>query len=76
MEERELLNKLWENIKDKRLLLRMKQQEVSEKIGATRQYYNSLESSQKNIRLSTFVKIANALNVTPSELLKDIENGN
>lgn len=52
------------------------QEELAEKVGITPQYLSRIENGgySKNVSLSTLMKIAGALDVTMSQLMKGVEN--
>ena len=47
----------------------LSQNDLSEKIGITEKYYNTIEKGKKWGSFATLVKLATALNVEPYELL-------
>lgn len=47
---------------------------ISNEIGLSKSIWFEVEKGRKDVQFSTFWRIAEALNITPSELLKLIEN--
>ncbi len=62
--------KLGNNIKRVRLEKGMSQGDICRKLGVDRSYISNVESGKKNPTLSTITKLAKALGVSISELLK------
>ncbi len=62
--------KLGENIKKLRLAKGLTQGDLCRKLEVDRAYMSNIESGKKNPTLSTLEKIANALGISSSELLK------
>ena len=48
--------------------------QISNEIGLSKSIWSDLEKGQKDIQLSTFWRIAEGLDIKPSELLKLVEN--
>lgn len=59
-----------------RKIRNLTQEELAEKVGITPQYLSRIENGgySKNVSLSTLMKIAGALDVTMSQLMKGVEN--
>lgn len=51
-------------LRDRRKELNMTQQELAEKTGTTRSYIARLEQGKTDMQLSSFLRIAEALNIT------------
>ena len=62
--------KLGMNIKRIRLSKKMSQGDICRELGIDRSYMSNIESGNKNPTLSTLEKIAQALGVSSSKLLK------
>ena len=62
--------KLGDNIKKIRTQKKMSQGDICRKLGMDRSYMSAVESGKKNITLAILERLANALGVSPSELLK------
>lgn len=63
-EEFEAKSKVWyfaSILRDERKRQHLTQQELGDRIGKKREYISSLEKGQKDMQLSTFMLIANAL---------------
>lgn len=58
-------NKLYE-IRNRKLMSRM---EVAEKSGLSDRAYADIERGNVNMRIETLLKICNALNITPNDIL-------
>ncbi len=62
--------KLGVNIKRIRTKKKMSQGDICRKLDMDRSYMSAIESGKKNITLAVLEKLANALNVSVSDLLK------
>ena len=62
---------LSENIKKYRLSSNISQEELAYRCGLHRTYISDVERGTRNISVDNIEKIAVALNVTPSDLLKE-----
>ncbi len=62
--------KLGENLRKLRLRKEMSQVHLATALGVDRAYISNIENGRMNPTLSTLEKIANALGVSSSELLK------
>ena len=62
--------KLGENLKRLRLKKKLSQGDLSKSLGVDRAYISNIENGRMNPTLSTLEKIANALGISSSELLK------
>ena len=62
--------KLGANIKKIRIKKKMSQGDICRKLDMDRSYMSAVESGKKNITLAILERLANALGVSPSELLK------
>ncbi|MEK7479003.1 MAG: helix-turn-helix transcriptional regulator [Patescibacteria group bacterium] len=62
--------KLGANIKKIRTRKKMSQGDICRKLGMDRSYMSAVESGKKNITLAVLERLANALGVRVSELLK------
>ena len=70
MEDREILKKFGQRIREIRKGKNISQEELSFKADLHRTYIGMIERAEKNITLINIEKIANALDVNISELLK------
>lgn len=61
------------NLKNYRQSMGISQEALAEKASLHRTYIGSAERGERNISLENIVKIANALNISPSKLLQGIE---
>lgn len=59
-----------ENLKRIRLLTGMSQEQLAERAGLDRTYVSSVERGKRNISLNNIFKLADALDVTPGELMQ------
>ncbi|SEL19438.1 helix-turn-helix domain-containing protein [Ectothiorhodospira marina] len=59
-----------ENLKRIRLLTGMTQEQLAERSGLDRTYVSSVERGKRNISLNNIFKLAEALDVTPVELIQ------
>jgi len=62
--------KLGENLKELRLKKKLSQGDLSKSLGVDRAYISNIENGRMNPTLSTLEKIAGALGISSSELLK------
>lgn len=69
MTEKELNNIYVTNLRKIRVEIGLSQSDLSEQIGITEKYYNTIENGKKWGSFATLVKLANALNIEPYELL-------
>ncbi len=67
-----LLKKLAINIKARRSELKISQEKLAEKCGFDRTYISLLETAKRNPSYCNLVKLSNGLNISLSNLLKDI----
>lgn len=61
---------LGENIRSLRTKQQITQEQLAELCDLHRTYVGAMERGDRNVSLNNIVKVAQALNVTPSELLK------
>jgi len=73
MEKSQLLINLGLRIKDLRDQKNITQQELSDLVGVKRQYISQIESGDYNVTIDTLNKIANAFEITLSELIVGVE---
>ncbi len=66
------LTKFGEILRKKRLEKNLSQEDFAELVGVHRTYIGMLERAEKNITLLNIEKIANALNISIAELLKEL----
>jgi len=62
------------NIKSVRNAKNISQEKLAHSADLDRTYISSIEKGIRNISITTLLKIANALDVKPTELLKNHEN--
>lgn len=71
-----LYEDLGKRIKQQRLLAEMTQEKLAERAGISLSFLGHIERGSRKASLDTFVKICNALGVSPSLLLQDtLEDG-
>lgn len=70
MESREILVKFGQRVRQLRKEKNLSQEELSFKADLHRTYIGMIERAEKNITLVNIQKIANALDISVSELLK------
>ena len=68
------LKAIGKRIKEKRLEHSWSQENLSEKVGLSPVYIGMIERGEKQPKLDTFIRIANALNVSADEILADVLN--
>jgi len=62
--------RLGKNLKKLRLKKKMSQGDISRKLGVDRAYISSIENGRMNPTLTTLEKLAEAMGINSSELLK------
>lgn len=62
------------NLKKQRQIMKMSQEQLSFASGLHRTYISDVERGNRNISIENIEKLANALKVDPSQLLKEVEN--
>ncbi|MBP7861543.1 helix-turn-helix transcriptional regulator [bacterium] len=71
---------LCEEVRDRRQKLNLSQSEVSRRSGLHRSYIGDLERGARNLSVKNLARVALALNISPSSLVKRAEkrllNGN
>ena len=70
MNKEEVVKVVGENIRRLRKERGLSQEELSEDSNITPGYLSDIENNKKSVSLETLVSIANALQVSPSELLR------
>ena len=60
-------------LRSARAATKLTQAEVASRAGVTRRYIQLLENAKQEATLSTFFAIADALSLSPSQLLADLE---
>lgn len=63
---------LGQAIRTRRLVLKLSQEKLAEKARLHWTYIGGIERGERNVSLLNILRIAKALNVTPSDLLKEI----
>lgn len=72
--DHEILNVFGENVRRFRRLLNISQEELAHRANLHRTYIGMIERAEKNITLVNMKKIANALEVSIEDLIKDSNN--
>ncbi|MBD1832418.1 helix-turn-helix transcriptional regulator [Cyanobacteria bacterium FACHB-472] len=67
------LKKFGEQVRQLRKALGLSQEDLAELTDLHRTYIGGIERGERNVALINIVRLAKALNVSPSELLKGIE---
>ena len=67
----QISKKLGQNIKRIRLRRKMTQGDICRKLNMDRSYMSAIEGGKKNITIAKLEELANALNINPSDLLKN-----
>lgn len=65
-----ILEKFGQKVREERLKQNLSQEELAVKAGVHRTYIGMIERAEKNITLANIEKIANALEISMSELMK------
>ena len=71
-EKSEVLEKVGQNIKQARLLKKMTQDTLAEKIGKSTNFISLIERGESGVSLSTLVDICNVLHIDSSLLFRDL----
>ena len=61
------------NLRERRLALGLSQEELAEHADLHRTYVGSAERGERNVSLENIVRLADALKVKPSDLLKGVK---
>lgn len=61
-------------IKEKRILIKMSQETLAEKVGLSWRQIQRIENDEYNTTVNTFTRIAKALNFTDDEIVSYIRN--
>lgn len=72
MDKNPILLQFGKNVQECRRALQMSQEQLAESAGVHRTYIGMIERAEKNITLINIAKIANALKISPSELLNNL----
>jgi transcriptional regulator with XRE-family HTH domain len=67
------LRLLGDNVRKRRQQLRISQEELADRAGLHRTYIGGIERGERNIGFLNLVKLARALGVELSELLRDLK---
>lgn len=70
------IRNLGKAIRERRLELGVSQMEMAEEAGIHRTYLSDVERGERNITVAMLAKLAGALNISVSQLVKVAENGN
>jgi transcriptional regulator with XRE-family HTH domain len=70
MDEATLQKRLGTAMRSRRTTLGYSQDSFADAIGMHRAYYSAIERGERNLTLQTMVRVAEGLEVRPSELLK------
>jgi transcriptional regulator with XRE-family HTH domain len=69
-----LLSTLGRAVREARFELRISQEELSLRTGVHRNYIGGIERGERNPSVKTIVRLADALEVPPSELFREAES--
>lgn len=72
MDKNPILLQFGKNVQEYRKAQQMSQEQLAESAGVHRTYIGMIERAEKNITLLNIAKIANALKISPSVLLKNL----
>ena len=70
--ESELRAAFGANVREQRRQLGLSQEQLAEACGLHRTYVGAIERGERNLSLLNIVRLADALSVTPADLLRDI----
>jgi len=71
MEDKELFDIIALNIKVERTIKKLTQAQLAELIDVHEKYIGKIETGKQNITIKTLNKIANALNISITQLIKN-----
>lgn len=74
MKDKEILHRISENIRIKRLKKKFTQEKLAELSGITQKYISLIEKQKANPSIVIIVKIAEALNTDLNLLIKEVED--
>lgn len=72
MDKNPILLQFGKNVQEYRRAQQISQEQLAESAGVHRTYIGMIERAEKNITLLNIAKIANALKISPSALLKNL----
>ena len=72
MDKNPILLQFSKNVQEYRRAQQISQEQLAESAGVHRTYIGMIERAEKNITLLNIAKIANALKISPSVLLKNL----
>ena len=72
MDKNPILLQFGKNVQEYRRAQQISQEQLAESAGVHRTYIGMIERAEKNITLLNIAKIANALKISPSVLLKNL----
>lgn len=67
------LQKFGDRVRMLRKAQNLSQEQLAERSGLHRNYIGGIERGERNVALLNILRLAKALGVTPSELMKEIE---
>jgi transcriptional regulator with XRE-family HTH domain len=73
MAKRDVRKLFGKNLRERRLALGLSQEELAEHADLHRTYVGSAERGERNVSLENIVRLADALKVKPSDLLKGVK---
>lgn len=73
MGKRDVRKSFGKTVRDCRVALGLSQEELAERAELHRTYVGSVERGERNISLENIVRLANALGLKPSDLLKGVQ---
>jgi transcriptional regulator with XRE-family HTH domain len=68
----EILKRFGESLREHRQRAALSQEKLAAKAGIDRTYVGGAERGERNVALVNIVRLAEALDITPSELLKNL----
>ena len=71
MDEREILDKVSDNLRLARLKQRISQEKLAETVNISTKYLNMIENRKANPTIVIVIKICNALNIDLGEIYKN-----
>ncbi len=72
MDKNPILLQFGKNVQEYRRAQQISQEQLADTAGVHRTYIGMIERAEKNITLLNIAKIANALKISPSALLKNL----
>lgn len=73
--EQYILSRFGQQVRSLRQIKAISQEELASRAGVHRTYIGMIERGEKNVTIVTMMKLATALEINITELLKDFDDG-